>query len=576
MIVSVFNIIIRYTYLQVDGWFAKRFLFFCLHFFCFRIIYSLYKRKNRGAIMNRLKRFAANAAILGGVSIFMRIISVTFGAYAANVVGAQGIGVYSLIMSAYVFAVTVANSGINLAVTRLVSEELGKGNTKTAIVAMRKCVEYSIIFGGIAAVGLFFLAEPVGTRLLGDSRTVVSLKALSVSLPFIALSNVLSGYFNAVRRVSKSAIASVTEQFVKIGFTVLLLKFFGTDSVESSCLALVLGMSISEGLSFLYLLIFYFIDKRKHLKASESEYVPKGITARMLHISIPIAASAYLRSGLVTIEHILIPRGLRKFGQDQGQALASYGTVHGMVLPLVLFPSAISGAFSSLMIPELSELAAKYGKRDCTHIRYIVCRAISICLIFGIACAGAFLLFSDQLGMLVYKSEEAGKYIGVFALLVPMMYLDTTVDGMLKGLNEQLSSMKYNIIDSAISVFLVYTLLPVMGINGYIVCVFITELVNDVLSLCRLITVTGIKIPIYRTVIAPVISIIGASAATNQVMRAISTVFYSLAVETVCGILIMLVLYLNFLVIFRAVSRDDIVWFLSIFRRKSLNCVNKD
>ena len=58
--------------------------------------------------MNRLKRFAANAAIMGGVSIFMRIISVSFNAYAAGAVGAQGIGVYSLIMSAYVFAVTVA------------------------------------------------------------------------------------------------------------------------------------------------------------------------------------------------------------------------------------------------------------------------------------------------------------------------------------------------------------------------------------------------------------------------------------------------------------------------------------
>ena len=58
--------------------------------------------------MNRLQRFVANAAILGGVSIFMRIIGVIFNAYAANVVGAEGIGIYSLISSAYVFAVTVA------------------------------------------------------------------------------------------------------------------------------------------------------------------------------------------------------------------------------------------------------------------------------------------------------------------------------------------------------------------------------------------------------------------------------------------------------------------------------------
>ncbi len=518
--------------------------------------------------MNRLKRFAANAAIMGGVTIFMRIISVTFGAYTANTVGAQGIGIHSLIMSAYVFAVTVANSGISLAVTRLVSEELGKGHEKAALAAMRKCVMYSICFGSAAALGLFAFARPIGVHLLGDARTVLSLKALSVSLPFIALSNVLSGYFNAVRRISKSAAAAITEQFVKIGITVALLNIFGTQSVEYSCLALVLGTSVSEGLSFIYLLFFYLRDKKKYMHPREDEQAPRGLTARMLRISVPIAASAYLRSGLVTIEHILIPYGLRRSGQSSAAALASYGTVHGMVLPLVLFPSAVSATFASLIIPELSELAAKYGRKDSKHIKYIVCRAISLCLIFGLACAGAFIVFAKPLGMLVYKSEEAAKYIGVFALLVPLMYLDTIVDGMLKGLSEQLASMKYNIIDAAISVLLVYTLLPRMGIAGYIVCVFVTELVNDVLSLSRLLRVTGVKIPVYRTVVSPLISVIGASAATTLFLRALPFRFHHLAAETVCGIMILLVFYINFLIIFRAVGKDDINWLFGIFRKK--------
>ena len=518
--------------------------------------------------MNRLKRFAANAAILGGVSIFMRVISVSFNAYAAGAVGAQGIGVYSLIMSAYVFAVTVATSGINLAVTRLVSEELGRGNAKAAVAAMKKCVTYSIIFGSLSAFALFSLAEPIGVHLLGDERTVISLRALAFSLPFIALSNVLSGYFNAVRRVSKSAAVSVGEQFVKIGFTVALLHFLGTESVERSCLALVLGTSISEGLSFIYLFILYLRDKRKHLRVRENETVPRGLTARMLHISVPIAASAYLRSGLVTVEHILIPYGLKRSGQNAADALASYGTVHGMVLPLVLFPSAVSATFASLIIPELSELAAKYGKRDTVHIKYIVQRSITLCLIFGMACAGAFILFSRSLGELVYKSSEAAQYIGVFAILVPLMYLDTVVDGMLKGLGEQLASMKYNIIDAAISVFLVYTLLPKMGISGYIVCVFVTELVNDVLSLTRLISVTKVKIPVFRAVISPLLAIIGACAATHLLLKALPFTFFHLSVETVCGITIMLLFYVNFLVIFRALSREDIAWFARIFKRK--------
>lgn len=293
----------------------------------------------------------------------------------------------------------------------------------------------------------------------------------------------------------------------------------------------------------------------------------------MLRISLPIAASAYLRSALVTVEHILIPFGLRRFGAGQKEALASYGTIHGMVFPLIFFPSAVTSTFASLIVPELSELSAKYGKRDAHHIKYVVSRAITMTVMFGTLCAGVFILFSEPLGMLVYKSAEAARYIGVFAVLIPLMYLDTAVDGMLKGLNEQLASMKYNIIDAAISVFLVYTLLPKMGIWGYVVCVFATELVNDVLSLSRLLKVTGVKINIWRTVFCPLLSVIGAGTVTNLFMRMLPFDFYSLVIETVCGIFVLTLMYAAFLLALGGLSGDDVAWVKSIFSRKKNACV---
>jgi stage V sporulation protein B len=140
---------------------------------------------------------------------------------------------------------------------------------------------------------------------------------------------------------------------------------------------------------------------------------------------------------------------------------------------------------------------------------------------------------------------------------------------MLKGLGEQLASMKYNIIDSAISVLLVYTLIPRMGVRGYIVCVFITELVNDALSLARLMTVTGVRIPVFRTVVSPLLSIVGACAATHLVMKALPFEFFHSAVEISCGISVMLLFYINFLFVFRALGREDVAWFHSIFKKKA-------
>ena len=112
--------------------------------------------------MKRLKRFITNALILGAVTILMRIIAVSFNAYVSGKVGAEGMGLYSLVASIYAFAVTLATSGISLAVMRLVSEELGKGDHAGVICAMRKCVGYALCFGILSFTLLFFISIMIG------------------------------------------------------------------------------------------------------------------------------------------------------------------------------------------------------------------------------------------------------------------------------------------------------------------------------------------------------------------------------------------------------------------------------
>lgn len=517
--------------------------------------------------MKRLKRFVLNALLLGATTIFMRSIAVIFNAYVSGKIGAEGMGLYSLITSVYGFAVTLATSGISLAVMRLVSEELGKGQSGGAILAMRKCVGYALFFGMLSFFLLFFGADFIANHILQDERTYLSLRIFSVALPFIALSSVFSGYFNAVRRVAKSASASITEQFVKIFLTVSFLSFLLPKGIEYAALALVLGTAIAEALSFFYLLIFYLLDKRKHLKEKKKRKDP-DMKRRMLKISLPIALSSYLRSGLVTIQHILIPVGLRRHGADYQTALASYGTIHGMVFPLILFPSAVCSTFAGLIVPELSELAAKYGTvyRN-RHICYIVKRTLSMALLFGIGTAGILVCFAEPLGILVYHSREAAKYIYVFAPLVPVMYLDTTVDGMLKGLGQQLHSMFYNIIDASMSVFLVWTLMPKIGILGYVICVFVTELINLAFSLTRLLTVTGASVPLVKNILCPVLCTAGATAIAMIALKA-SPLTSGQTSFTVIGIVFSVLLYILLLRTTGGLSSEDSQWLKGMFGKE--------
>ncbi|MEG2597518.1 MAG: polysaccharide biosynthesis C-terminal domain-containing protein, partial [Oscillospiraceae bacterium] len=105
-------------------------------------------------------------------------------------------------------------------------------------------------------------------------------------------------------------------------------------------------------------------------------------------------------------------------------------------------------------------------------------RVMQLTLFFSLPITAVFIAFGKDLGLTVYQSSESGNMLRMLAPLVPMLYLDTVADAMLKGLDEQVSSLRYSIIDSAISVILIYLLIPLYGVNGYITVMFISTFVN--------------------------------------------------------------------------------------------------
>lgn len=450
--------------------------------------------------MKKAKRFFMNGIILACTTVFLRAGSVAFNVYITNKIGAEGIGLFGLIMSVYMLATTVANSGANLAATRLVTEEGAVGCGRGVQKAMRVTLCYSLFFGLSAGVLLFGFAPQIGVGWLRDVRTVRPLRLLSVSLPFIALSSSINGYFMGVRRVVKSASAQIFELFVKMAVTVAAFSLLGDCGIESACIAVVGGGSIAEIASFLYLFVLYRFDCRHNRRDVRCE---GHYAHRVLTIALPVAVSSYLRSGLVTLEHLLVPIGLSHYGASRTAALAQYGVVHGMAMPLLLFPSAILSAFAGLLVPELTELQAQ-NKTD--RIDKIAERALRSAMLFSIGAAGVFFFFADVLGMAVYHSGDAVLFIRFLAPLVAVMYTDTVTDAMLKGLNQQVHSMHYNILDSAVSVVLIAVLLPRFGVNGYVAVIFITELLNAWLSLNRLFTVSGVCVSVRQCVIRPLLA----------------------------------------------------------------------
>lgn len=471
------------------------------------------------------KKMICNTLMMTGVSLYMRTLSLLFQVYVSNKIGASGIGLFTLIISVQALAVTVATSGIRYAVTRLVSEELGLGRPGGVNTVMKSCFSYAFTFSFLALGILYFGADYIGGVWVGDERTVLSLRILAFGLPFLSLCSVMGGYFTAVQKVMKYSFIQVFEQLCMIGFTMLLIPKIPSGRLDLSCAALVLGASMADAASCALSYILYRLDKRRYRGAITPG---AGITSRLLRMASPLAFSAYARVSLSTLQHLLVPGGLRKSGISSESALASYGVIQGMVFPVLFFPSAFFLSVSELLIPELTEAQVSGNTRK---MELIVNRILSVCLNFSVAAAGIIFAFGDELGTSLYSTSEAGRYIKILAPLIVVMYMDTVTDGMLKGLGQQLYSMGINIADAFISVVLVYFLLPVWAIKAYIFIIFLTELFNFALSILRLSRVVDIKIG-FMDFFKPAASVIISTGFTLPVMRLIgipltSTVFSS-------------------------------------------------
>ena len=428
--------------------------------------------------MKTLKIFIFNTLILLFSSVILQFISMFFNIYISNTIGAESVGVFSLVMSVYLFGITLASAGINISSTRIVSEELACNNQIGAKKAAQRCILFSLAFGISASIIFGLSADFITLKCLHKKISKNVIYLICIALPFISMSYAINGYFTAVRRVYKNAIAKFFEEFVKILCTAFLLKSFMPNEINYACYALILADVVSEVLSFIYLYFLYKTDKKRN--DLESRYKDlDSYNKRILRITVPVALTSYLKSGLSTLKQLLIPFSLQKSGMNSSTSLIAYGIVNGMAMPIIMFPVILVTSFSSLLVPEFSRF---YIEKKFKKIKTTSIFILSGTFIFSVLVAFFIFIFSDKLSILIYKKLEIGKYLRILSPLIVVMYLDIVIDSILKGLDAQVSVMLINIIDCFISIAFIYWFVPFLGFSGYIISIFISEVVNFSLS----------------------------------------------------------------------------------------------
>lgn len=475
------------------------------------------------------------------------MVSTSFQVFLSGRIGAAGIGLLQLVLSVGSLAMTAGIAGIRTATMYLTAEELGKRRPGNVIWVISGCTRYSLIFSCSVGAALYFGAPWLCENWIGDLHALEAVRLFAAFLPVCCITGVMVGYFTAANRIGTLAAVEVAEQALSMAVTIGALHFWAGDDPGKACMAVVAGSGISACLTLISLVIL-------RSKENNSSNQRISLIHRLGQTALPLAVADDLKAGITTAENLMVPKRLALFSGAKNP-LALFGTVCGMVFPVLMFPACILFGLTELLIPELARCKAA---GSLLRIRYLVRRSLRLALLYGTVCGCILYLCSDALCLGLYNSAEAGQYLGWFACLTVMLYCDIITDAMIKGLGQQKASVRYNILTSVMDLVMLYFLLPSYGISGYFFSFTVSHAINFLLSLSRLLKISKVQIPFHvpiLTLCSATVSVYSATHLSLPLMKVIS----------------FLLIFSCLLVLFRVISRDDLRWVRGLVYAKNAN-----
>jgi stage V sporulation protein B len=279
---------------------------------------------------------------------------------------------------------------------------------------------------------------------------------MAYSLPFACIHSCFNGYYYGKNKTAVPAFSQLFEQVVRVLSVYLFWRIAEERQLSFTPSHIMWGTVCGEVAAFLFcLLSFQFQPIRPSL----------SVTGQILRFAAPLTGSHLILNLFSSAESILIPPALLSLGHSREEALSIFGTLSGMAMPVILLPTVFTGSLSVLLLPTISSAAAA-GDRG--QIRRQVHHTVELCVILGLCCTMAFLLFGSFLGTEVFHSELAGSYIRALGWLCPFLFLTGTLSSILHGLDMTLYTFLLNLGGCGLRLLAIYLLVPRYGLFVYL------------------------------------------------------------------------------------------------------------
>lgn len=403
---------------------------------------------------------------LTAASILTRIIGLGNRMILSRLIGAEGLGLYQMILPFYALLAVCSGLGLSGAVTKMVADRTARGDHSGRL-QIRRIAIYLILAAAAIVSALLWAFLPLWQHLSPDPRILSTLRLTPAAFLFAVLSSILRSYSQGRSWMLPTALSQLAEQVVRVGLGLVAAYLLFPRGLESALLGLFGGIIAGE-IACLGLLVVMKPPGEKAVPPMLPRRIPPALLKELFSLALPILLIRLSTTITQTVESLMIPRQLQAAGFDASAATALFGQLAGMAAPLLFLPTV-------LIIPLNTTLVPAVATATTLRLRGRLETLINLSLwgTLGLGAFSAALLYTGAplLTEILYGSSDAAALVQKLAPLAPFAYLQFSTAAVLHGMGRPGYAVASDLFGTAVSLALIYhlTALPYWGING-VVC----------------------------------------------------------------------------------------------------------
>lgn len=558
----------------------------------------------------RNQSFLKGALILTLSVTLVKIMGFLFRIPLAHIIGTVGSGIYSSAYDIYNPIYALATAGLPIAISRMVSDSIARKKFRDVRRIHRVSVPIFLITGILGFIAMI-LGAFIYTEYTKTPEGIYSIFALAPTVLFACLMSIYRGYYNGLRNMVPTAISEIIEAmcrfFVGLGCAYAVVRVcmnefyshgtifgkpYATEALAReavgpySAAGAIFGVTVGAFAGFLFLMLRHKIKgdsiSKKELEESPEALDVKSTIKSLISIAIPVGLGAIIMNLGSMVDATLVRRRIidimsttpiRLIDSYNGlipNEVIQNGTTHTFLYGCFSYSSNLTALVPAITqvfaISALPAVTAAWAKGDKKVIKSSIESILKITTLVTIPAGLGLVALAHPILSMIFGGPDLQNSVRIAANILSIMGISaiflstsTPICSMLQAIGRVDLPVKLLVVGITIKVLLNYTLVGIPEINiqgagvGSLACyAFVT-----VVALYFLFKETQIRPDLVSIFIKPLLASI-CCALSAYFSHKVFSMFVSSKISVLIAILIAVLVYIFALILFKAITEDDI------------------